>query len=145
MPDTASIPKLREREYPEPETRRKLTPAEKQEVRKRQDGKCAGCGIIPKAWEFDHIDARWKGQVSQAGLDNWQGFGSRNDCKCHRIKTGAEAKDRAKMNRLRGKAGQLARRKANGSRIKGRSEIASRGLSKHPHLKRTMSGKVVPR
>lgn len=118
MPDDAlPFGKDAKPDYPEPAPRRKLTPSEKEIVRNRQGGKCACCGIVPKAWEFDHVTANWTGQCDQSDLNEWQGLGSRNDCRCHAIKSGAEAKHRAKMNRIRGRAGQLARRKERGSLI----------------------------
>lgn len=39
----------------------------------------------------------------------------------------------------------LPREERLSGKIKGRSEINSRGFQKHPTMKRTMSGKVVPR
>lgn len=125
-----TIPKLREPDYPETEDRKHLSAKQKAELVLKQDGRCAGCQIKPRhGWEFDHVTELW--ECGTNALDNWQAFGSRKDCDCHAIKTGAAAKRRAKQNRLRGKAGQLARRKARGgSSIKGRSEIKSRGFNK---------------
>lgn len=138
---TDDIPKLRTRDYPRAENRRKLSPRERALIVLRQQGRCAGCGIKAKAWEFDHVSARWKGQVSQTDLNNWQAFASRKECDCHKNKTAEEAADRAKRDRLHGKTGQLKRRKARGgSSIQGRKEIASRGFQKV--LRKRMSGKV---
>ena len=94
MPDTAPI-------YPEVEHRRHLSKKQKVEVILRQHGRCAGCGIKPKAWEFDHDKALWKGETDQANLDTWVAYGSRKDCDCHLRKTSAEAGERAKMKRVR--------------------------------------------
>lgn len=131
MPDDA-LPFAKDRtpDYPDTEDRKKLSPKRKAELILSQDGKCAGCGIKPRhGWELDHIQELW--ETGSNALSNWQAFGSRKDCDCHAIKTGAAAKRRAKQNRLRGKAGQLARRKARGgSSITGRAEIQSRGFDK---------------
>jgi len=135
-----TIPKLRVPEYPEVEDRKHLSAKQKAELVLKQGGRCAGCQIKPRhGWEFDHINELW--ECGTNALDNWQAFGSRKDCDCHAIKTGAAAKRRAKQNRLRGKAGQLARRKARGkSSITGRTEIAKRGFQKG--LRKRMNGKV---
>ena len=87
--------------YPEVEPRKHLSKKQKAQVVLRQNGRCAGCGIKPRAWEFDHTKARWKGDVDQSDLNGWQAFGSRRECHCHRDKTAAEAAERAEMNRLR--------------------------------------------
>jgi hypothetical protein len=123
MPDTlAEIPKLRTPEYPEIVKRGRLSPSQKETLKERQHGLCAGCGIKPKRWEWDHKIEVWEGGRSDT-LDNWQGLGSRDDCRCHVEKTGRAAKRRAKMNRLRGKAGQVKRRKDRGG-----SSITSPGF-----------------
>ena len=77
--------------YPEVEARKHLSKKQKAQVVLRQNGRCAGCGIKPRAWEFDHTKARWKGDVDQSDLNGWQAFGSRRECHCHRDKTAAEA------------------------------------------------------
>lgn len=87
--------------YPEVEARRHLSKKQKAEVILRQQGRCAGCGIKPRAWEFDHNKALWKGETDQANLNTWVAYGSRKDCECHLRKTSAEAGERAKMKRVR--------------------------------------------
>jgi hypothetical protein len=135
------IPKLRTPVYPEVEVRRKLNEKERAELVRRQNGKCAGCGIKPKRWEYDHRKARWKGDTDQSDLATWQAFGSRDECSCHAEKTAAEAAERAQMRRLRGETGQLKRRKERGgSMIKSAAKIQSRGFDKG--LRKRMNGKV---
>jgi hypothetical protein len=124
MPDTGSIPKIHVREYPQVVKRGKLGLRHKEALRERQDGLCNGCGIKPKRWEYDHINPLWGGGT-QSSLDDWQALGSRDDCKCHQAKTSAEAKDRAKMKRLRGLKGQRARREKRDKPL-----ILSRGFSR---------------
>ena len=112
MPD--AIPKLREPVYPEVEKRDYLNKREKAELVLSQGGRCAGCGIKPKRWEFDHRKARWKGDTDQSDLKTWQAFGSRDECGCHTAKTAEEATERGKMRRLRGLTGQAKRRRERG-------------------------------
>lgn len=104
--------------YPEVEARRYLSKKQKAEVILRQRGRCAGCGIKPRTWEFDHTKARWKGDVDQADLNGWQALGSRRECNCHRDKTAAEAGERAKMNRVRSDTERHA------SRMKAKASLA---------------------
>lgn len=136
MPDDGlPIPKTGRREFPEPEERRKLTDAEKKIVRDRQGGKCNGCGIVPKRWEYDHIRANWTGQCDQSNLDEWQGLGSRDDCSCHAEKTAEEAALRAKRDRLRGVTGQRARREKHGSMFRKPAGYVSPLSSKNPRYR----------
>lgn len=116
-------------EYPETVKRGKLGEAQKEALKARQDHRCAGCGIKPKRWEWDHILEVWEGGRSDA-LDNWQGFGAREECACHKTKTAAAAKRRAKMNRLRGLTGQLKRLREKGPVLKGRSFLPGKGAVK---------------
>lgn len=119
------IPKLREPVYPETHERKYLTPKQKVTLVKIQEGCCAICGEKPRVFEYDHRVELWAGGTND--FANWQAL-----CrKCHTDKSGAEAKHRAKMNRLRGKAGQVKRRKERGSLIKSRSSF-SRPLSLNP-------------
>lgn len=94
MPDTAPL-------YPEVEARKHLSKKQKAQVVLRQNGRCAGCGIKARKWEFDHEKALWKGDTDQSDLRGWQAFGSRQECDCHLNKTRAEAGERAKMKRVR--------------------------------------------
>ena len=135
--------------YPEVEERDYLNEAEKKIVRDRQDGKCAGCSIVPKAWEYDHIKARWKGDTDQSDLSTWQGFGSKSDCDCHQKKTDEEAAERAEMNRKRDLTSQYARREKHGPSLKSRNSLppkgsgqglASRGFDRS--LRKRMDGTV---
>lgn len=87
--------------YPEVEARRHLSKKQKAQVVLRQNGRCAGCGIKARKWEFDHEKALWKGDTDQSDLRGWQAFGSRQECDCHLNKTRAEAGERAKMKRVR--------------------------------------------
>lgn len=123
MPDTLPFGKDREPDYPDTEDRKRLSDKQKAELCLKQSGKCAGCQKKPlHGWEFDHVNELW--ECGTNALDNWQAFGSRKDCECHAIKTGKAAKRRAKQNRLRGKAGQLKRRRENGSKLKSRSTFS---------------------
>jgi hypothetical protein len=121
MPDTLpALPKLHVREYPEVVKRGHLTPKQKAALREIQDERCAGCGLKPKRWEYDHKNPLWGGG-QQSDLSDWQALGARGECDCHQAKTSAEAAERARMKRLRGVTGQRARRqKRGGSSIKGR-------------------------
>jgi hypothetical protein len=138
--DNLPFGKDRRPEYPEVEGRRKLNEKERAELVRRQDGKCAGCGIAPRhGWEADHGKALWKGDTDQSDLTTWQAFGSHKDCGCHAAKTAEEARERAQMRRLRGETGQAKRRKERGgSMIKSASKIQSRGFNKT--LRRKMDG-----
>jgi hypothetical protein len=129
MADTLPFGKDRKPEYPEVEERSYLRPREKAALVLAQAGRCAGCGIKPMRWEYDHRKARWKGDTDQSDLKTWQAFGSRDECDCHAEKTAEEAGERAQMRRLRGETGQAKRRKENGSKLK------SRGFAKRttPH------------
>lgn len=113
MAEAATLPKLREPEYPETHERGKLSPKQRLQLFLRQDGKCAGCGIKLRAcWEADHIIELWEGGTN--ALDNWQAFGANKDCRCHAKKSAEATKRRAKMFRLRGIKGQRARRERRG-------------------------------
>ena len=62
-----------------PPTRKGWKEAEKEQVRIRQDGKCAMCQNHPPRWEYDHID----GNRENNDLSNCQGL-----CpNCHSVKT----------------------------------------------------------
>ena len=166
MADDLTIPKLREPEYPEVVKRGRLSNTQKDALKAKQDYRCALCGIKPKRWEWDHKVEVWEGGRSDV-LDNWQGLGAREECRCHVEKSGAAAKRRAKMNRLRGRAGQLKRRKERGPLLKSRNtfqkpllptsdsrkpdgaacfggvRMKSRGFDKR--LRKKFNGEVVPR
>ena len=151
MPDDLlPFDKRREPEYPETHERKYLTPKQKVALVKNQEGCCAICGEKPRVFEYDHRVELWAGGTND--FANWQAL-----CrKCHTDKSGAEAKHRAKMNRLRGKAGQVKRRKERGSLLKSRNSLSlnprgaanfgglkSRGFDKR--LRKRMDGKVVSR
>jgi len=64
---------------PEQVVRRGWTEIEKEQVRIRQDGKCAKCQRPPPRWEYHHID----GDRSNNSIDNCEGL-----CpNCHSIET----------------------------------------------------------
>ena len=142
MTEANTIPKLRPVELPKPEKRRSFTARQVAAVFIRYDGRCAKCAwkVTPGGYHIDHIQP-----LSALGtheLANWQLL-----CiHCHTGKTKRDNFEAKKSARIRGEKGQRARReRRGGSAIKGRSEINSRGFQKHPTMKRTMSGKVVPR
>jgi hypothetical protein len=59
--------------------RRGWTPDQKEQVRIRQDGKCAHCGKPPPRWEYHHID----GNRSNNSMSNCEGL-----CpNCHSVET----------------------------------------------------------
>ena len=120
MPDDLlPFDKLREPEYPELTPRKFLTPKARAELVLKQGGLCAKCGEKPRACEYDHIVELWAGGTSDPS--NWQAL-----CRsCHKGKSGEQAKHRAKMNRLRGKAGQVKRRKERGPLLKSRNTFLS--------------------
>lgn len=101
-------------EYPETHERKYLAPKLKVQLVKNQQGCCAICGEKPRVFEYDHRVELWAGGTND--FANWQALCAG----CHKDKSGAEAKHRAKMNRLRGKAGQVKRRKERGSQIPSR-------------------------
>jgi hypothetical protein len=119
VPDDLTFPKIPKPEYPEVENRGKLTEKQRAELILRQEGKCASCGCKPRRFEADHIEELW--ESGSNALHNWQAL-----CPpCHKVKTGEAAKRRAKMNRLRGKAGQLKRLREKGPVLKSRSSFGS--------------------
>lgn len=62
-----------------PLVRKGWTPDEKEQVRIRQDGKCAHCAKPPPRWEYHHVD----GDRSNNSLDNCEGL-----CpNCHSVET----------------------------------------------------------
>ena len=62
-----------------PVVRRGWTPDEKEQVRIRQDGKCAHCGKPPPRWEYHHVN----GDRSDNSMSNCEGL-----CpNCHSIET----------------------------------------------------------
>ena len=115
MADTLPFGKDAQPEYPEVHPRKYLTPKLKAQLALKQNGLCALCGCKPRAFEWDHIQELWAGGTN--AIENWQGVCGG----CHKDKSGKQAKHRAKMNRCRGKAGQVARRKAHGSKLKSRN------------------------
>ena len=127
MSRTLPFDPLREPDYPETHERARPGKRAQAEIKARQDGLCALCGIKPKRWVWDHIIPLWKSGTNDT--DNIQGLGSEDECECHAEKTKAEAAERAAMNRARGKTGQLARRKKRGgSSIKSNPKIPSRPM-----------------
>ena len=114
--DLLPFDKRREPEFPETHERKYLTPKQKVALLTNQGGRCAICREKCRAFEYDHVVELWASGTND--FSNWQAL-CRN---CHTTKSGVEAKHRAKMNRLRGKAGQVKRRKERGSSlIKGRN------------------------
>jgi len=107
--------------YPEVEARRHLSKKQKAQVVLRQNGRCAGCGIKPRGWEFDHDKALWKGETKQEDLSTWVAYASRKECDCHKHKTAAEAAERAEMHRLR----KATERHATVMHIKGTQTLAA--------------------
>lgn len=123
MPDDLlPYDKHREPEYPETHERKYLSAKQKLRLVQNQAGRCAICGEKPRVFEYDHVVELWASGTND--FDNWQAL-CRN---CHTTKSGVEAKHRAKMNRLRGKAGQVKRRKERGSLLKSRNDFAQRKL-----------------
>lgn len=113
MPDSATLPfgKDRKPDWPIVHARKGLTRGQKARLCLSQDGKCAGCGIKPRRFEFDHRDPLWTG-ANPSSLADWQALGGREDCECHKAKTSAEATERARMNRIRKKALKETRKPA---------------------------------
>ena len=65
--------------YTAPVVRRGWTVEEKEQVRIRQDGKCAHCGKPPPRWEYHHIN----GDRSDNSISNCEGL-----CpNCHSVQT----------------------------------------------------------
>ena len=65
--------------YTAPVVRRGWTVDEKEQVRIRQDGKCAHCGKPPPRWDYHHVD----GDRSNNSLSNCEGL-----CpNCHSVET----------------------------------------------------------
>jgi hypothetical protein len=127
MPDTGTLPfgKDRAPDYPETEDRAKLSAKQRAALVLKQEGRCALCACKPRKFEGDHIQELWEGGTNEP--DNWQML-----CPpCHKLKSGAAAKRRAKMNRLRHKTGQIKRRKERAKPlIQSKQKILSRGFSR---------------
>mgnify|MGYP006451517179 FL=1 len=65
--------------YTAPVVRRGWTVDEKEQVRIRQDGKCAHCGKPPPRWDYHHVD----GDRSNNSMSNCEGL-----CpNCHSVET----------------------------------------------------------
>jgi len=129
--DLLPFDKRREPEFPETHERKYLTPKQKVALLTNQGGRCAICREKCRAFEYDHVVELWASGTND--FSNWQAL-CRN---CHTTKSGVEAKHRAKMNRLRGKAGQVKRRKERGSSlIKGRNTFDQPPL---PNIKARIS------
>lgn len=110
--------------------RRTPTDREKSLIRDRQDGKCAICGEVPKAWEYDHhVPLALDGSND---LENMRGL---CDVPCHDVKTRADLKAIAKAKRIA--------RKLAGTWRPERQKIKSRGFSKT--LRHKLDGTTVPR
>jgi hypothetical protein len=119
MPDDLPFGKGRTPDYPDTDERGKLSAKQRAALVLKQEGRCALCGCKPRAFEGDHIRELWEGGTNKP--DNWQML-----CPpCHKLKSGAAAKRRAKMNRLRMKTGQIKRRKERDKPL-----ILSRGFSR---------------
>lgn len=107
--------------------RRRLSASARARILDRHAGRCAGCraklqGLV----EFDHAHA-----LGMGGKDDEDNL--RPLCpECHKAKTKADAKARAKVRRLRGE-----------SRARRKIKIAVRGFSKR--WRRKLDGSVVPR
>ena len=77
--DTAPIFDNTDYSYTAPVVRRGWTVDEKEQVRIRQDGKCAHCGKPPPRWDYHHVD----GDRSNNSTDNCEGL-----CpNCHSVET----------------------------------------------------------
>lgn len=135
MADSLPFGKDARPEYPPVHPRRGLTPGQKKLLRDSQDGRCNGCGIKPKRWEYDHICEVWEGG-SSTDFANWQALGARTDCDCHRAKSAEKTAQRAAMNRIRKKALKETRKPAvmrSGRKLEGRSSFGvGRGFEKAP-------------
>jgi 5-methylcytosine-specific restriction endonuclease McrA len=133
-------------DLPKPERRRAFTARNIAAVFIKYDGRCAHCSEKVKLGEYavDHIQAL--DHLGAHTLDNWQLL-----CVgCHKLKTASDVKASAKGRRLRGDVG-TGPKKAIPSRPFGRmpesrspSKWQSAGFRKSA-MKRTVSGKVVPR
>ena len=119
MPDDLPFGKGRTPDYPDTDERGKLSAKQRAALVLKQEGRCALCGCKPRKFEADHILELWEGGTNAP--DNWQALCS----DCHKGKSGAAAKRRAKMNRLRLKTGQIKRRKE-----RDRPLIANPGFAK---------------
>ena len=137
MPDAATLPK--------PEKRKPLTRLQFATLILQQEGRCGcGCGKKLQADRIidEHVQALdFLGSNDLSNRSLW-------DRDCSKAKTARDLADAAKGKRLRLETGQLKRRKERGPSLTGRSTFQSRadgGFRKHPTMKRTVSGKVVPR
>lgn len=144
MPDTGlPFDPLRPRELPKPGPRQPLSKFDFATLFLDQGGKCYICGgkLVRGQIVDEHVVPRETLPADRCDdMEN-----RRLACKaCAKAKTVEDQAVIAKGRRLRGERGsQYAKRKANGSRIKGRSEIASRGFDKR--LRKKMNGKVEER
>ncbi len=104
-------------DLPKPERRRSFTAKQRNMIANRQEWRCnvCKCDLFGIAFDIDHIqrlDALGKHEP-----DNWQAL-----CvPCHAIKTKVDNREAKKGRRIRGEAGQRARRdKRGGSMLKSR-------------------------
>ena len=118
--------------------RREFSAATKRAVRERSGGTCE-VHLVPQcmypaipeacdrpATDYDHVTPCV-----------FEGDNSSDNCAflcyiCHKIKTVTDNKEAKRTNRLRGEAGQLARRERNGSQIKSRNQWPPKGSRKIP-------------
>lgn len=116
--------------------RRSLSPKEKALVRDRQGDLC-GCGckreLSKYAHALDHITEIWEGGTN--ALENFQAL---VEDPCHKAKTAAATKRRAKAERQSGRKGQYARRKQSGPQLKSGLKLKSRGFTQY----RDMRGRI---
>lgn len=129
MPDTSTLPK--------PEKRKPLTRLQFATLILQQEGRCGcGCGkkLKPDQIIDEHVVALdFLGSNDLSNRSLW-------DRECSKAKTAKDLAAAAKGKRLRLETGQQKRRRESGSRIKGRSEIASRPFDKT--LRKRMNGSV---
>lgn len=122
LTDAPALPKIRQVELPKPEKRRSFTARQVAAVFIKYEGRCAKCNekVALDGYHIDHINPL--ASLGKHELENWQLL-----CiECHTGKTKRDNFEAKKSARIRGEKGQQKRRRESGSRIKGRSEIASR-------------------
>lgn len=129
------------REKVESTPRKRLTKAQKAELLARQDDCCGECGTSLIWWIKGDLKI-YGPMIDEHVLRLF--VGGSNDLQnrqmwcvsCSKEKTRLEATENAKIRRLIIKGDSETRKPAT---------MRSRGFSRHPTLKRTMGGKVVPR
>jgi 5-methylcytosine-specific restriction endonuclease McrA len=129
------------REKVESTPRKRLTKAQKAELLARQNDLCGECGVS-LVWRVEGGHKVYGPMIDEHVLRLFLGGSNHMENRqiwcisCSKEKTRREATENAKVRRMIAKADPETRKP---------SRMQSKGFRKHPTLKRTLRGKVVPR